>query len=191
MTRHLAVLFICIWVTACAVAPPKTTSLDTNQPLVKWTAKGRLAFDDGKDKFSATVNWQQDQQLYNVRLSKLIGGTLLHMVQEPLIVRMEVDDKQYRDIDAELLIQRIFGWDIPVSSFPNWLLGRPNEQGLQSDSVDTQDGQLKSFKTSQGWLVTYQNYQRVRGIELPKNLQIKKDNINIRLRISEWQLHDI
>ncbi|MBE1301625.1 MAG: outer membrane lipoprotein LolB [Alteromonadaceae bacterium] len=191
MIRHIAVLFICIWVTGCAVAPTTTTSWDTNQPLVKWTAKGRIAFDDGNEKFSATVTWKQDQQQYDARLSKLIGGTLLHLVQEPLIVRMEVDDKHYRDIDAELLIQRVFGWDIPVASFPNWLLAKPNEKQLQPGSVESQDGQIKRFTTEQGWLVSYQNYQQVRGIELPKSLQIKKDNIKIKLRISEWQLHDI
>lgn len=174
---------------ACAT-PPKTSYQQASSsgefPQI-WQVEGRIAFKSPEEKFSASLTWHQQRQDYQLRLSKLIGGTLLYMEQTNSRVLLEVDENTFTDSNAERLIYEKTGWQIPVADFKYWISGRLNPDSIAVNDLKRDDtGRIWSFTTATGWRVKYQNYKVFSGTALPHNLLLSKDNLQLKLRISEW-----
>ena len=80
--RFVFSLVFIVILTGCAVKPkPDANSVAHHHNLpANWTVKGRIALKTPDEKFSANMEWQQQPDSYRMRISKLIGGTLLVMM---------------------------------------------------------------------------------------------------------------
>ncbi|WP_338292463.1 lipoprotein insertase outer membrane protein LolB [Planctobacterium marinum] len=190
--RKLLLLSLVLMLSACAT-PPKTSyqqASSSGKFPQNWQVEGRIAFKSPEEKFSAFLDWQQQQQDYQLRLSKLIGGTLLFMEQINGRVLLEIDDNTFTDSNAERLIYEKTGWQIPVADFKYWITGRlnPNSNAVSELKRD-ETGRIWSFSTATGWRIKYQNYKVFSGTALPHNLVLSKDNLQLKLRISEWSFN--
>lgn len=174
---------------ACATAPKTTYQQASSSGKFphNWAVEGRIAFKSPEDKFSASLHWQQQQLDYQLRLSKLIGGTLLYMEQINSKVLLKVDDNTFVDINAERLIYEKTGWQIPVADFKYWISGRLNPDSIAVSELKRDDnGRIWSFTSATGWRVKYQNYKVFSGMALPHNLVLINGELQLKLRINDW-----
>lgn len=194
--RFVICLLMVSFLTACTIKPKvNVNSMATPENLPNnWTLDGRLALKTPEEKFSASLDWQQTNSVYQLRLSKLIGGTvlLIHNDEEGL-VSMEFDGQTYRDSNAERLLWRVTGWSIPVNDFQFWVSGQLNPASPAPVAVKKDEqNRLWSFETKDGWRVQYQNYKVFSGKPMPHNMTIEKDTtqnqtMQLKLRISDWE----
>ena len=81
------------------------------------------------------------------------------------------------------LLEEVTGQRLPVSRFPDWLLGRSNEPAkIQRDFLGRPQQLLDD-----GWQVDY-TYDSEAADALPSVLKLKRNSeIELRLRIEEWK----
>lgn len=188
--RQILIVLVLAILTGCAVKQkPDINSIPANEVLPpNWTINGRVALKTPQDKFSAALQWQQDTKSYQLRLSKLIGGTLLLLENKDSVVTLQFDGKTYQDSHAERLLWQVTGWTFPIADFEYWVSGRLNPGSQPAVDIKRDDtGRIWSFTSADNWQVRYQNYKVFAGKALPHNLIIKKDDLQLKLRVSGWQ----
>lgn len=162
--------------------------------LQNWQIKGRLGFKSPQEKFSASLNWRQETQNYELKLSSVLGTSLLEMRGQPGKVELEVDGEHYQDSDAGQLIWRTTGWQIPVAYFPKWIKGQivSSDQVLTSPQGWVQQIQPQCLACN-AWLITYDKYQLLdthAGDEqwLPHKIVLKNSDSQstIIIRVNKW-----
>lgn len=187
--------FLVFLLASCANLPSEPESAIDNQShqatladITQWKIKGRMAFSNNNEKVSAYVNWQQKSDDYTIVLTNIIGSTLLQMEGNTAFAKMDIDDKTYVDRNAQQLLLRVTGWNIPVDGFPLWI------KGMAANDADNfltygESGLVAKVANKNGWNIDYQNYQKVDNIWLPKNIKFKKDEHQVKIRINEWTLN--
>lgn len=95
--------------------------------------------------------------------------------------RLVTADKQVVEAsDWEELSSRIFGFSLPLSGMPRWLLGdvRPTAR----------DGQGRPLAAlADGWDIRYLDYESAAPGALPVLIELRHDDIELRLKVDEWR----
>ena len=161
--------------------------------LQNWQVEGRMAFKSSQEKFSANINWRQDKDQYDIKLTTFIGTSIMHMQGQPGLVKLEADDKSYQDSDASVLIHSITGWNIPVENLAAWLKGQVE---MKDRVVFSSEGLLQELLPRcidcQHWKIEYSAYKQVDSYWLPHQIKlnnlVQSDN-QIKIRIKQWKLN--
>jgi outer membrane lipoprotein LolB len=185
---------------ACVAGPSTPVNINSTEhqkklaSLESWRIEGRLAYKSPKEKKSASLNWRQNVEKYQLNLSTVFGTSLLEMKGEPNFVVLDADDKHYQDTDPTRLIWRTTGWTIPVSHFPEWI------KGLAADTdktLYTPEGWVQQIQSNcfacKDWLINYDQYKLVNGLEidelwLPHKIVLINTTTNsqIIIRVNKW-----
>jgi len=151
-----------------------------------WVLQGRLGVSDGKDGGSGSFSWTQNGEHYefvlrgpaisgaNFRLSGDADGALLEGLR----------DGPIRGADAETLMRKALGWEVPLHDLRAWVLG------LRADSGPAElrfgnDG-LPSLLQQDGWSVDYREWDASRKPPLPKKLFAQRKPYKVHLSIDSW-----
>jgi outer membrane lipoprotein LolB len=195
-----AVLTLISLLFACVSPPPLPQIKSSEQhqaqlaALQNWQIEGRLGFKSPEKKFSASLNWSQETDNYELKLSSVLGTSLLEMRGQSAHHQLEVDGKDYQDSDPGQLIWRITGWQIPVAHFPKWIKGQisSNDKLLTSPQGWVEQIQPQCLACS-AWLITYGNYQLLDKdagdqLWLPHKIVLKNSDTKntIIIRVDEW-----
>ncbi len=186
---------------ACATAPQVLIKSDASllraqaareqqlTGLDHWTLQGRLGVSNGKDGGSGSFRWTQNGDQYefvlrgpaisgaNFRLSGGPDGALLEGMKEgPL-----------RGPDAETLMQKALGWEVPLRDLRAWVLGLRADSGPAR--LDFGEDRLPSFLRQDGWTVDYREWDASHKPPLPKKVYAGKSPYKVKLSIESWQFH--
>ena len=197
-SRNISVLIICLLLFGCASRPPKVQvpagwSLQKQQleKLSEWQLKGKLAYKDGEDAFSASILWSQSKQDSQLRLFNPLGVTLVDIKVQPNFARLKADGKEYQDTDIDSLLYHTTGWNIPVNFLRRWIIGLPDDN---DQIVFNEDGTIKRLMPScegcNKWQIQYLDYTQHQGLVLPRSLTVtdtSKNNAFIKIRVSSWR----
>lgn len=140
--------------------------------------RGRLGL-TGNTSFSANFALILDQDNIQLTLSTPFGLTLARLEVSPAGAFLDDGSQIYTAPSADLLLQNLFGLDIPAAELRNILLGLNAAQART-----TPEGQLVSALYS-GFTVNYERYAEFSGYALPTQLLVQQDDLNLRLSISE------
>ncbi|WP_144213176.1 lipoprotein insertase outer membrane protein LolB [Shewanella donghaensis] len=197
LTHHLKHLLLlsCLFLTACSISPPHTlTEVDVKNPhqAQAWELQGKLAFRSDSDKFSTNLFWLHDQigqhDRNELKLTTMIGTTVLSLKSENGLASIDVQDKTYTDSNPERLIQRVSGMTIPINKLPLWITGQVTEEDQVIEY--NEDGSIKYFisaENGENWHVKFASYQTQSGARLPRLLQINRADVQIKIQINQWQ----
>jgi len=198
--RIVAVVWVVCWLASCSTVPkPAIVDASDNVQALwsehqrqlahysQWSTKGRAALRSESDSGSATLTWQQDNASYHVRLAGPFGqgavtidgnndSVSVHIAGQPAVVTN----------DAESLLLQHLGWAVPVSSLSYWLRGLPAPGQVDAIALN-ESGVLDQLK-QQGWQVDYSAYRPLRGVKLPRKIQIKNDSLRLKLVLDRWRL---
>lgn len=193
LTLALAVIYLA----GCSTTQVPQQEIDRQQHQLKlsqfshWNVKGRLAFKSPDEKFSAYLNWEQQQDSYSLNLNSFIGTSLMKMQGYSGYAQLEADDYVYTDTNASHLVTRITGWNIPVEKMALWVKGQYEQQDkVIVDEYGLAKILLPKCKDCQQWQLTYSKYKLIDEIWLPHQIVI--DNTlqtenQIKIRINSWQ----
>ena len=160
------------------------------QQLDHWTLTGKLAIFLESDRQSANIYWQQQGDDYSIQLTTFIGTRILQVTKnEQGVEIINNDDEVFTGQDANTLIKQLSpGLDLPIAALQQWIKGNPANASYQLNDQQ-QVSELVGLDASQNlWEVDFQQYQVFSGTVLPTKVNIKRDDIRVKIAINQWKV---
>lgn len=151
-----------------------------------WVLQGRLGVSDGRQGGSGSFSWTQDGGHYEFVLRAPITGKSFRLSGSPDGAELEgIDGGPLRGPDAESLMRKALGWEVPMRDLHAWVLG------LRADSGPAElrfgADRLPSLLLQDGWSVDYREWDATRTPPLPTRVYAQKPPYKVRLSIQSWQ----
>ena len=160
------------------------------QQLDHWTLTGKLAIFLEADRQSANIYWQQQGDDYSIQLTTFIGTRILQVTKnEQGVEIINNDDEVFTGQDANTLIKQLSpGLDLPIAALQQWVKGNPANASYQLNDQQ-QVSELVGLDASQNlWEVDFQQYQVFSGTVLPTKVNLKRDDIRVKIAINQWKV---
>lgn len=187
---HTSVIFTLLLLTGCTITPSEQfTPIDVSQAsqAKSWELQGKIAVKTADDKFSTNLYWLHQPAANDLRLTTVLGTTVLTLTTNQGMATLEVDGKTYHDRSAQDLLTGISGWSIPLDSLPLWITGQTgSNDNIVSYHPDGTIKQLISQDPQSDWHVTFMSWQQQSGALVPKLLKIERDDVQIKIQSNQW-----
>lgn len=156
-------------------------------PLDEWELEGRVAIAAGRDGYSGSLSWVQDGAALDFRFKGPfgLGGLRIWGGADELTVKTHKGET-FTVTDPERDFGSRLGWSLPIRSMRYWMAGIPAPDAAFEAKVDRHGRPLRLEQ--QGWVVTYDEYQTVGALELPKRLEIERDTVKIKVVAERWTM---
>jgi len=156
------------------------------QTIQTWQLQGQIAVISPDSRNSASLNWQQFVNNFNINLTGPFGIHVLTIKRSDNISTLILDDKrQYQGRNTQALINQLSPIPIPINELRAWVIGDPLTDEVILDSY----GRVSKAQHPQGWAISYTKYQLIDNIWLPQNIVIKKDDMRIKIMTRNWDLN--
>jgi outer membrane lipoprotein LolB len=156
-------------------------------PLDRWVLQGRLGVSNGSDGGSGNFSWSQDGEHYEFVLRAPVTGKSFRLSGDDQGALMEgLDGGPIRGRDAESLMHRALGWDVPLRELRAWVLGLRADGGPAELTFGAD--RLPASLLQDGWSVDYREWDTGHQPPLPKKLYAAKPPYKVKLVIESWQL---
>ncbi|WP_266156421.1 lipoprotein insertase outer membrane protein LolB [Dyella silvatica] len=152
-----------------------------------WTLQGRLGVSDGKNSGSGDLTWTQDGDRYEFVVRAPVTGKSFRLsggAQGALLEGM--DGGPLHGDDAESLMHKALGWEVPLRELRAWVLGLRADAGPAELSFG--NDRLPSLLQQDGWSVDYREWDATRQPPLPKKVYAQKPPYKVRLSVESWQM---
>jgi outer membrane lipoprotein LolB len=187
---HTSIIFALLLLTGCTITPSEQfTPIDVSQAsqAKAWELQGKIAVKTADDKFSTNLYWLHQPAANDLRLTTVLGTTVLTLTTNQGMATLEVDGKTYHDRSAQDLLTGISGWSIPLDSLPLWITGQTgSNDNIVSYNPDGTIKQLISQDSQSDWHVTFMSWQQQSGALVPKLLKIERDDVQIKIQSNQW-----
>lgn len=152
-----------------------------------WELQGKIAIRTSQDKFSTNLYWLHQPAANDLRLTTVLGTTVLTLKTHQGMATLKVDGKTYRDSNAQDLLTGISGWPIPLDSLPLWITGQiGSNDEIVSVNPDGTIKQLISHDPQANWSVNFLRWQHQSGALVPQLLTIEREEVQIKIQSSQW-----
>jgi outer membrane lipoprotein LolB len=193
-------LILLTLLSACATQAPLSTPTVQNQQswqerqstlsqLTRWHSVGALGIQTAKSNNSMQFDWHtQSENDYSLRFIGPVGtgyGTLKTTPTQSIYLAPK--GKTYTDSNAEALLTKVTGWQLPVNDLYYWARGLPAPGSTASLQFDDSHSHLTSLQQD-GFNVVFQNYSGVGKVDLPSKLLIQNADIKVKIVVTRWQL---
>ncbi len=146
-----------------------------------------MAVAAGSDGFSGGLSWRQDGERADIELRGPLGGRALAIqVAGETISVTDSQGVTVTGTEARRLLAAQVGTDLPVAQLRYWLVGVPAPGLAHRESLGA-DRRLAALDQS-GWRVAYSAYRDAGSIALPSRLEIRNDDLRLRLSVADWRL---
>lgn len=152
-----------------------------------WTLQGRLGVSDGHNGGSGSLRWTQNGARYEFVLRAPVTGKSFRLSGGPDGALLEgLDEGPQRGPDAEALMRRALGWEIPLRDLRAWVLGVRADSGPAELSFGPD--RLPALLQQDGWAVDYRDWDRTRQPALPTKVYAERAPYKVRLSIESFVL---
>lgn len=182
--------------TGCAGVPPLAPVSDPEaawarhearlQNVNDWHLTGRLALRTENEGWHASLDWQQQDDGYLMRLRAPLGsGSLQLQGDAGWVVLRTSNGEEAVSTDPEGLLLQQLGWQVPVSNLRYWVRGLP-APGAASRKLD-EHGHLARLWQN-GWEIEFLDYGQVGAVYLPGRVFARFGDAEVRLVVGNWDL---
>lgn len=161
---------------ACAELPEVSGTAPTlGPPLPSFAAAGRISLRQGERSDHLQFDWQHAPERDVVLFSSPIGQGLAELGRDASGAWLAVPgEPERRASDLAALTQALFGTPLPLNTLAEWLRGaRPALSG----EVD-------------GWRIAVTESAPFGQSRLPRRLEARRDDIELRIVIDGWGDND-
>jgi outer membrane lipoprotein LolB len=182
--RHAAATLVLTALAGCATMQPavnvqSASTAEVNQLHLKSIAsikhfgiQGRIGVQTDNRGFSGSTRWSHAPDSDSMAIFSPLGSQVATIDASDDGVILNADGKTYKADDTETLTQQTLGWRLPMQGLPDWVLGRPSPNNL--DSTSEWDGSGRLTKLSQdGWNIEYSDYVAASGFQLPRKITLR------------------
>jgi outer membrane lipoprotein LolB len=150
-----------------------------------WAFTGRVAVANGDDGGSGRIDWRQDGDDFDIRLTAPITGQGWRLHREHGLVILDgLAGGPRQGNDAEALLLEATGWRLPVAAMSAWVRGLrgPGTAELAGDPRG-----LPATLLQAGWQVEYRAWTDTQP-PLPLKLHATQGRATVRLAIDAWSV---
>ncbi|WP_053981030.1 lipoprotein insertase outer membrane protein LolB [Marinagarivorans algicola] len=152
----------------------------------KWVAKGKIKISAQGDPNSASFEWQQFNNNYDINFFGPFGYGNSWLRRTSKGVTLEVPERPpQRARTAEQLLQQTVGWQAPISDLQYWIKGLPAPQGVVDKQHFTQHGALSQLQ-QQGWDLAFSRHQHYQDLWLPGKVVASRQGVTVLVIIKQW-----
>ena len=193
-TLNIKSALILTFITVCAMTASACTS--TLTPLEQqqrercisekkeYSVSGKLGIFDEKIKTTTLLNIDVNRPDYTIYISGTTGTTLLKIRKTSSVTEITDDKGNVRSgTNADELVYSLTGLHIPCDSLPDIITAVPGN----NRAVYSEKGTIESISFS-GFKVVYKSFTEVKGILLPKKMDIQGDNFLLRISVNKWNI---
>lgn len=160
----------------------------------RWSLRGRVALRADDRGWQASLRWVKSAHMQTIQLAGPFGSGRVSLQQDHRgAVLTDSRGNQYRENDAEILLQRITGWQLPVSGLQYWIRGQAIPDTAADVKLDS-FGRLERLKQAD-WDIHYQAYVQHGSLYLPRRIfmsrPLEEDSdrkLEVRLVLNHWQM---
>jgi outer membrane lipoprotein LolB len=183
---------------ACATLPPPLSQEAAEKAwqvheaqvnkVHQWRLAARLAINTEDEGWNGQLQWRQAPTDFQIAFNAPFGQGALQLTGGEQGVTLQLSDGQtHRASNAEALLYEQLGWRLPVEGLRYWVTGLP---APGQPSVVEYDGQGRLAELRQAdWSISYPDYRRIQGIDLPRKVFIENHHLSVRLVIDRWELN--
>ncbi len=151
-----------------------------------WSLQGRLGVADGQEGGSGSFSWSQDGARYEfVRRAPVTGKSFRLSGDAHDALLGGLDGGPLRGNDAEALMRKALGWEVPLRELRAWVLGLRAAGGPAE--IRFGENRLPSLLRQDGWSVEYRSWDETRDPPLPTKVYAARPPYKVRLSIESWQ----
>jgi len=156
-----------------------------NTSLQRWEIQGRVGIRDRRangSSGSASLNWQQCGEQFDIRLSGPLGAGAAHLYGDnrQTTFKRSGELPVITDNPEQLLAE--MGWPLPVTALFDWIRGLPDpDQHYAIHPLDT------GFQQG-GWDLNFAKTFAVDEFIVPARAVIEKDQLRLTLLLKKWDL---
>jgi outer membrane lipoprotein LolB len=151
-----------------------------------WTLSGRLGVTSGRDGGSGSFSWTQDGERYEFVLRGPLASKSFRLSGGPDGALLEgLDGGPLHGADAEALMRKALGWNVPLHDLRAWVLGLRADGGAAELIFGT--NRLPSVLRQDGWVVDYRQWDMTRQPPLPQKVFAERAPYKVKLSIDSWQ----
>jgi outer membrane lipoprotein LolB len=187
-----------LWLTSCATSgniegptdPDWLKHQESVLALSDWQLSGRLNVRQQNASDTVNINWQQQEQDFEIRFSGTLGlgAVYVHGSAAEVVVEKAGEETVVLP-DLQALTRNYLGYDFPAAQLLYWVRGIPAPAGIISTTLDANLmlGTLVQSDTSgRRWELEYDRYQQVDDVWLPGRITVKSGDIRLRFLIDGW-----
>lgn len=157
----------------------------------QWNLKGSIHINDRLDNTTrsgtASFNWRQRCNNYTLNLLGTLGIGSAQIQGSPQNVILKTsNNERYEAPDADQLVARYLGWSLPITNLYYWIRGLPAPNVTITTRAFDRAQRLRKLQ-QQGWTIDYLNYRVINGIELPQQILLTREQLNIRITTRRWE----
>lgn len=165
--------------TIAAVRPPRTS-------ISSYTLAGRIAIHQEPRHYMVNIAWQHAPESDQIMLTTPLGQGVAELTRDARGTRLvTAAQREYKAADWQALASEMFGLDLPMDRLPHWLLGEipADARDIRYDSIGRPQQWLAA-----GWLIVMLDYESAVPGALPAMIELRRDDIEVRLKIDEWSI---
>lgn len=147
---------------------------------------GRIAVSQGQQRHAVNITWQHSAVRDEIFLATPLGQGLAELTRDTAGARLTTAERrEFNAPDWQALSVRVFGFSLPLSALPRWLLGEVPADAL---GVNYDRAGRPQRMVADGWQVAYLEYASNAVDALPALIELKREDIEVRWKIDDWQL---
>ncbi|MFT7688728.1 MAG: outer membrane lipoprotein LolB [Candidatus Azotimanducaceae bacterium] len=141
-----------------------------------WRLKGRVAIQSGDESGRFNLNWFQQDEAFDIRLSSNLGLSIAHLQGDHRRASIEIPKRGHFEAQnaAQLLLEHT-GLEIPIGSLRYWVRGIPSPEA----GFEREEGILRQS----GWDIVYKQFEE----DLPTRMTLTRPEVRIVLLVHDWQ----
>lgn len=151
-----------------------------------FTLVGRIAVHQDQRHYAVSITWQHAPDSDEILLATPLGQGIAELTRDTAGTRLlTAERREFTAPDWQALSTRMFGFALPLSRLPGWLVANvpADALGVSYDGV----GRARQMVAAD-WRVDYLDYESEAADALPILIELKREDIEVRLKIDEWQL---
>lgn len=158
--------------------------------MKSWGMDGRVGLQFRGQSWSFGMKWQQAGNSSVMDITNPLTGAVMANIRETgsQVVLKASDGKQYRDTDAERLLERQLKLKFPLKDMRYWARGVPApDSDVEALKLDRLGRPLQLQQ--KGWLVKYLSYKGDQPQALPSKISLEKaaERLKAKVVAKKWQ----
>ena len=159
--------------------------------LDDWRLAGKLAVQRDDEGVSATLEWREQGDRFDLRLVAPLNGGTFQLSGEPGRVALATPEGEvFVAASAGDLVEQRLGWRLPVEGARWWVRGIPAPGSAATQEVFDAQGRWTDF-AQDGWRISILDYLEDQQPHLPRKLFLARDTLKVRVVVKRWELGNL
>ncbi len=151
-----------------------------------WELSAKLGIRSGEEAHGVVVEWVQSGTNYEIQLYGPLGVGSASIAGRPGWVTMQVSSNRMMvGRDPETLVEREFGWKLPLSNLVYWVRGLPAPGAKDYASLD--ELQRLAVLRQNGWHLTFLEYEPAYSQYLPSRILLTDEVTTVKFLVKKWK----